>query len=168
MGCSYVPSMGGGGAAGPGSRARFGEDVAVGVSELDAVFVIGVAGDSESSLVVQAMVFGAEADQVPRVSDTVSGPVDHVVDFDDPIALAARNAAAGVAVFDEAAGAVGDDVLRSADGDADTVDERDGRHQHVAGDAISCCGGDQAIPVVGDVAVLVHVEVHPVAAAPLR
>ena len=66
---------------------------------------------------VHAVVPWAEAQEVPGVGDTAVLPVDDVVDFDEAVGGAARDAAAAVAKFDDAAGAVRDDVLRAPDRD---------------------------------------------------
>lgn len=96
---------------GLGSGARFGDLPAGGVGEPDAVVEVGVAGDAETLLVVEPVVCGAEADEVPGVGGSVVGPVDDVVDFDVAVLVAAGNSATTVAVFDEAARAIGHDVL---------------------------------------------------------
>jgi hypothetical protein len=77
--------------------------------------LVGVAGDAEEPLVVHAVVVAAEADEVPGDGVAVVFPVDDVVDLDVGLAVAAGDAAAAVAVFDEAADAAGDDAVGAAD-----------------------------------------------------
>ena len=48
-------------------------------------------------------------------------PVDDVVDLDEPVRGAAGDAAAAVAAFDDAAGPVRDDVLRTTDREREAV-----------------------------------------------
>ena len=93
--------------------ARVGDRAAAGVGELDAVGVIGVAGDAEQTLVVHPVVSWAQADQVPRVGRAAVVPVDDVVDLDEPIRRAPRHPTTAVAALDDAAGAIRHDVLRT-------------------------------------------------------
>src|SRR6187402_3560470 len=84
------------------------------VGEGDTAGGVGIARDAEFAVVVEPVVVWAETDQIPRVGDAVVFPVDDVMDLDEMLGRASRDPAATVAEFDEAAGAVGDDVLGSA------------------------------------------------------
>ena len=94
-----------------GSGSARGEQAPVGIGEADAAFDIGVALDPQPTLVVETVVARAEADEVPRIGGAVAAPVDDVVDFDEAVVEAPGDAAAAVAVFDDAAGAFSNDVL---------------------------------------------------------
>ena len=62
-----------------------------------------------------------QAQQVPGVGGAAVLPVDDVVDLDEPVRGAAGDAAAAVAAFDDAAGPVRDDVLRTTDREREAV-----------------------------------------------
>ncbi len=78
---------------------------------------VGVAGDAQLVAVVHAVMGRAETDQVPGVGVTVIGAVDDVVHLHPSGLGAAGDAAAEVAVFDEAPCAVRHDRLGTADVD---------------------------------------------------
>lgn len=70
------------------------------------VSVVALAGgDGEVAGVESVVVVWAEADEVVQVGGAAVGPVDDVVDFDVAVGGAAGEAAAAVAVIDEASGA---------------------------------------------------------------
>ena len=109
------PDRGWRGPRGLGSGSRIGQHTASGVGEFDVTFRIGievgVAGDAEPSLVMEAVVPRAEADEIPGVGWTMRRPMDDVVHLDESIVAAAGNTAAAIAMFDDAARAVRHDVL---------------------------------------------------------
>ena len=80
----------------------------------------------------QTMVLAAEAAEVARVGRSTVLPVHDVVDVQTAGGFAPGHPTGGVAVLDEAAGAVGDDVLRPADRHGDAVDPDDGHDVGVA------------------------------------
>ena len=98
-----------------GSGSRIGQHAASGVGELDTTFEsrseVGVTGDVESPLVVEAVVSRAEAQQIPGIGGPVCRPKDDVMYFDEPIMTAAGNAAATIAMFDDAARSLGHDAV---------------------------------------------------------
>ena len=110
-------------------RTRSPDGDAVAIAEFDSSGrvgrPVGVAGDVESALVMESMVFRAQAQQVLSVGGAAVRPVGDVMDFDEPVAVAARHATASVAVLDEPAGAVRNDVLGSPHRDGETVHDPD-------------------------------------------
>ncbi len=100
---------------GPRSVPGFRERLAVAVGEHDRTgsrwVEIGVARDAQATLMVHSVMLRAQADEVPRIGGPILRPVDDVVDLDETVACAPRDAATAIAVFDEASGAVGNDVL---------------------------------------------------------
>ena len=157
---------------GLGSGSRIGEHATPGIGELDATFdsgiEVGVPGDVEPSLVVEAVVSRAEAQQVPGVGGTVCRPVDDVNHFDEPIMTAAGNAAAAIAVFDDSARALGHDVLRAAHRDRTAFLTPDRADQRVARDALGGRCGNRSATSIGRTPVEVEVDVDPEAIASIR
>ena len=96
---------------GLGSGSGVEECPTVRIGECHAVVDVGVAGDPEPPLVMEAVVSRAQADQVPGVGRAVRRPVDDVVHLDESIVPAAGHPAAAVAMFDDAARPLGNDVL---------------------------------------------------------
>jgi hypothetical protein len=153
--------------------ARTSDRLSVAVAELHGTagsgWPIGVAGDTESALVMEPMVLGAQTEQVGGIRAAAAGPVDDVMCFDDTIAVTARNTAAAVTVFDEATGAVGHDVLGSPNRHRDAV-----CGVHDGGDRVTCdppgrASRDPAPAVVGDcIRGGVDVDVGAVAASTSR
>lgn len=135
------------------------------VGEHRAIRFVGVAADPEPPLMMQPVVFGAQTDEVPRVGGPTLGPVDDVVHLHKPVTRTARDFASTVAVFNETAGPIGHDVLRSADRNRHVVDELDRRHQRVARDPIGALLGDRATTLIRHVTRIVRVEVDAVTTA---
>jgi hypothetical protein len=125
--------LGGGHLVGLRGWAGWSDVGAGGGGEDHAVGVVGVAGDAEVALVVHAVVVAAEADEVPGDGVAVVFPVGDVVDLDVGLAVAAGDAAAAVAVLDEAADAAGDDAVGAADLGGVAVGVPDGGDVAVAG-----------------------------------
>ena len=165
-GWSQVPRIGGGGAPGGSGLAPDSTRVRPLASvKLDAVVDIGVPGDAEPTLVMEPMMFRAQTGQIPRVGGAVVRPVDDVVDLDEPVVTAAGHTAATVAVFDGPARPVGDDVLRSADRDRESVLTPDRSDQCITGDPLGCSVRDRSTPPVGDPSAALDVHVDSVAAS---
>ena len=81
--------------AGFRSSTGIGDDVTLIRGEGDAVGLVGVAGDPQSALVVEPVVVGAEADQVPGVGRAVVLPVNDVVHL-EPVGFGATGDPASV------------------------------------------------------------------------
>ena len=115
-------------------------DLAVGVGEHQSVGVVGVAGDPELALVMQPVMPRTQARQIPGVGRTgavVGVPVDDVMDVQEPIRAAARDAAAAVTQDHEAAGAFGHGALGASDTDRDPALLVDGGDDGVAADQVA-------------------------------
>ena len=102
---------------------------AVAIAEFDSSgrvgWPVGVADDVESALVMESMVFRAEAEQVLCVGGAAVRPVSDVMDLHEPVAGATWHATASVALLDEPAGAVRNDVLGSPHRDGEPVCDLD-------------------------------------------
>ena len=96
----------------------------VGVGEDESAGDVGVAGDAEFALVVESVVVRTQPDEIPGFGRAVIVPVDDVVDLDVLVAPTPGDTTATVAEYHDTAGAVGDDVLGTTDGDRDTVARR--------------------------------------------
>jgi hypothetical protein len=101
--------------------------------EGESVGVVGVSCDVEVAVVVGVVVVGAQAGEVEGVGGAAVGPVDQVVALDVGGGGAAGEAAAAVAVFDQASGAGRDDALGAADVDGCALGVPDGLQDPVAG-----------------------------------
>ena len=55
------------------------------------MLVVVVAGDAEPALVVHPVMLRTEAHEIPRIRGAAVQPVDHVVDLDEPVGVAARH-----------------------------------------------------------------------------
>ena len=95
---------------------------------------VGVAGDAEQALVVEAVVVPAQADQVPGHGLAVVFPVDDVVDLDPQGGVAAGDPAAAVAVLDQPADPPRHDPLGPPDLDGVAVGVPDRGDVAVAGE----------------------------------
>src|SRR6478735_529032 len=85
-----------------------GDHSAVGVGEDDPASEVGVPGDAQLALVVQAVVVRTEADQIPGVRPAAVFPVDDVVHLEVLVAATSGNPAASVTEDHDTPGAVRD------------------------------------------------------------
>ena len=105
------------------------------VAEFEAVRLVGVAGDVESASVVHSMMFAADEQQVVGVGAAAVLPMDQVVHFEAERGVTARDPTrAVVAVFNDGAGAGGDDVLGAPNRHRQPVLEEHGGDGAVAGE----------------------------------
>ena len=117
VGCSYGLDGFGWRAGGFGWSGGGVDDPAVGVGEHQPVRVVGVAGDAQQPLVMQSVVGGADAGQVPRVGRAAMFVVDDVMDLQPAGLGAPRHPTLAVPGQHDAPGPIRHRVLGAPDRD---------------------------------------------------
>ena len=114
------------------------------VGEFDPVRIVRVAGDAEVAPVVNAMMFGAQRDQIVGVGGPVVGPVHDVMHVEPAMIVATWHPAPAVAMDHGPSSAFGDDPLGASDRNRRAVDFEDLGPQPIAGHVV----GDVSVDAV--------------------